>query len=193
LLKQPHSNFVAENPNLSAFLERGFAKKNINDEIDLNDIDSATAHKVSYSLGVLTIKDGEGHTGQLHFSGTYTLGSFNLDPDGRGGTLLTDPPTAPPTNAALFSCTAAINFITRSRRRPVRVSVKGGLRGQCGRRKVSFAGRWRSCSSANTVMTLRSIHARYATSSILGSRAWKCRSRPCSDRIVKPQKSPKRS
>ena len=71
--------------------------------------------------------------------------------------------------------------------------VKSRLRNQCGRRKVSFAGRWRSCSSANTVMTLRSIHARYATSSILGSRAWKCRSRPCSDRIVKPQKSPKRS
>ena len=70
----------------------GFAKVNVNESIDLNDIDLATAHKVSYASGVLTIKDGSGHTAQLHFSGTYTLASFNLNDDGHGGTLLTDPP-----------------------------------------------------------------------------------------------------
>ena len=72
-------------------------------------------------------------------------------------------------------------------------SALAELRGQCGRRKINLSGRWRSCSSANTLTTLRSTHARYTTSSILGSRAWKCRSRPCSDKTVKPQKSPKRS
>jgi hypothetical protein len=49
--------------------------------------------------------------------------------------------------------------------------VKEGLRSQCGRCKINLAGRWRSCSSANTLTTLRSIQARYTTSSILGSRA----------------------
>ena len=80
----------------------GFAKNNINDQVDLLDIDSATAQKVSYAAGVLTIKDGEGHTAQLHFSGVYSIGSFNLSPDGNGGTLLTDPPAAPSATAALF-------------------------------------------------------------------------------------------
>jgi hypothetical protein len=37
-------------------------KSNLNDSIDLLDIDSATAQKVSYTGGVLTIKDGQGHT-----------------------------------------------------------------------------------------------------------------------------------
>jgi hypothetical protein len=80
----------------------GFAKFNTDDTIDLNDIDSATAQKVSFTLGVLTVKDGKGHAAQLHFSGTYTLASFNLNDDGHGGTLLTDPPAAPTANAALF-------------------------------------------------------------------------------------------
>jgi len=71
--------------------------------------------------------------------------------------------------------------------------MKRGFNRQSGRRKISLAGLWRSCSSANTVITLRSFHARYVTSSIRASRAWKCRSRPSSDSIVKPQKSPKRS
>jgi hypothetical protein len=73
----------------------GFDKVSTDDQIDLLDIDPATAHKVSYASGVLTIKDGEGHTAQLHFSGTYTLASFNLNDDGHSGTLLTDPPVAP--------------------------------------------------------------------------------------------------
>ena len=89
----------------------GFAKANISDEIDLNDINSATAQKVSFTGGVLTIKDGSGHTAQLHFSGTYTLASFNLNPDGHGGTVLTDPPSAPPpANAAVFGHYMAAAF-----------------------------------------------------------------------------------
>jgi hypothetical protein len=51
-----------------------------------------------------------GHTAQLHFSGAYTLGSFHLNPDGNGGTLLTDPPVAPPANAALFGSHIAAAF-----------------------------------------------------------------------------------
>ena len=69
-----------------------FAKFNIHDEIDLNDINSATAHKVSYAGGVLTVKDAAGHTAQLHFSGAYTINNFNLSDDGHGGTLIEDPP-----------------------------------------------------------------------------------------------------
>jgi hypothetical protein len=95
----------------------GFAKANTFDQIDLADIDPATATKSSFSAGVLTIKDGSGHTAQLHFSGAYTLSSFTLNPDGDGGTLLTDPPVAPhapaaapPANAALFGAYIASAF-----------------------------------------------------------------------------------
>jgi hypothetical protein len=73
----------------------GFAKISTTETIDLLDIDAGTVQKVSYTGGVLTLKDGLGHTAQLHFSGTYTLASFNIAPDGHGGTLLTDPPVAP--------------------------------------------------------------------------------------------------
>jgi hypothetical protein len=64
----------------------------------------------SYTLGVLTIKDNQGHTAQLHFSGTYTFGSFNLNNDGHGGTVLTDPPVAPLANVALFGNYIAAGF-----------------------------------------------------------------------------------
>jgi hypothetical protein len=70
----------------------GFAKANLYDTIDLNDINSATATKVSFSGGVLTVKDGSGHTAQLHFSGAYTINNFHLSDDGHGGTLIKDPP-----------------------------------------------------------------------------------------------------
>ena len=70
----------------------GFAKANLYDTIDLNDINSATATKVSFSGGVLTVKDGSGHTAKLHFSGAYTINNFHLSDDGHGGTLIKDPP-----------------------------------------------------------------------------------------------------
>ncbi len=70
----------------------GFGK-NTDQTIDLLDM-APIAQKVSYSGGVLTIKDSKGHIAQLHFSGTYTLGSFNLTDDGHGGTLIKDPPRA---------------------------------------------------------------------------------------------------
>jgi hypothetical protein len=72
----------------------GFDKVSTSETIDLLDIDPATAHKVSFTGGALTIKDGLGHTAQLHFSGAYTINNFNLSNDGHGGTLLTDPPVA---------------------------------------------------------------------------------------------------
>jgi hypothetical protein len=59
---------------------------------------------------VLTIKDNEGHTAQLHFSGAYSLGSFNLNPDGHGGSVLTDPPAASAATAALFGSHIAAAF-----------------------------------------------------------------------------------
>ena len=90
-------------------LDRG-AYSEVDDQIDLLDIDSATAQKTSYAAGVLTIKDTKGHTAQLHFSGAYTLGSFNLNDDGHGGTLLTDPPVAPAATAPLFGNHIAAAF-----------------------------------------------------------------------------------
>jgi hypothetical protein len=88
----------------------GFAVNNIEDEIDLNDINSATAHKVTFTAGVLTVKDLAGHTAQLHYSGSYTINSFNLSDDSHGGTMITDPPVAPHANAALFGSYMAAAF-----------------------------------------------------------------------------------
>jgi len=116
-----------------------FGKLNINQTIDLLDIDSATGHIVSYAAGVLTIKDNQNHTAQLHFSGAYSLGSFHLNgdghggsvlnhtaqlhfsgaysfnsfhlnPDGHGGSVLTDPPAASAATAALFGSHIAAAF-----------------------------------------------------------------------------------
>ncbi len=100
----------------------GFGKSSdpLQDTIDLNDIDSSTAHKVSFAGGVLTVKDGSGHTAQLHFSGSYTINSFNLSDDGHGGTQIVDPPVAPPANAALFGHYLAAAF-------PTAVDAFGGL------------------------------------------------------------------
>ena len=60
--------------------------------IDLPNVQFATVSK-SYSSGILTVKDASGDIAKIKFSGSYTLASFNLnpDPDGSGGTLITDP------------------------------------------------------------------------------------------------------
>ena len=82
--------------------------------IDLADFDFTGAHEISFSLGVLTLKNTAGQVVHLHFSGTYTLASFNLSGDGNfngadQGTKIIDPPapTKPqnPVNnlASLFS------------------------------------------------------------------------------------------
>ena len=63
--------------------------------IDLADINESTATK-SFSGGVLTVKDTDGDIAHIRFAGP--VGTFALEDDGAGGTLVTDPPAA--TNAA---------------------------------------------------------------------------------------------
>jgi len=86
-----------------------FGKFNTAQTIDLLDI-NATGHIVSYAAGVLTIKDNQNHTAQLHFSGAYSFNSFHLNPDGHGGSVLTDPPAASAATAALFGSHIAAAF-----------------------------------------------------------------------------------
>jgi hypothetical protein len=86
-----------------------FGKFNTAQTIDLLDI-NATGHIVSYAAGVLTIKDNQNHTAQLHFSGAYSLSSFHLNADGHGGSVLTDPPAASAATAALFGSHIAAAF-----------------------------------------------------------------------------------
>ena len=67
--------------------------------IDLTDLNfAAGAQIVSYvpnnsgnTSGVLTVTDGT-NTAQLQLDGTYTVANFDIGNDGKGGTLLTDPP-----------------------------------------------------------------------------------------------------
>ena len=84
---------------------------NTTQSIDLTDIDFATATK-SYANGTLTIKDGAGDTAHIKFSGTYTLASFNLQDDGQGGVLITDPPKQHLANIALLGNYMAATFVT---------------------------------------------------------------------------------
>jgi hypothetical protein len=82
--------------------------------IDLADFDITGAQKVSFSLGVLTLKNTAGQVVHLHFSGAHTLASFTLSNDSNfngtdDGTKITGPPapTKPQTPldnlAGLFS------------------------------------------------------------------------------------------
>jgi hypothetical protein len=76
---------------------------NTTESIDLADFDFTGAQKVSFSLGVLTLKNLAGQVVHLHFSGTHTLASFKLSGDNNfngtdQGTKIVDPPapTKPP-------------------------------------------------------------------------------------------------
>ena len=90
---------------------------NTTQSVDLTDIDFATATK-SYANGTLTVKDGVGDIAHIKFSGTHTLASFNLQDDGQGGVLITDPPvqSKPQTSnvAALFGNYIASMFASAS-------------------------------------------------------------------------------
>ena len=72
-----------------------------NDEIDLTNIASANAKvsAVNYSsstkMTTLTVTDGH-HTDTVKLVGNYANSSWTLSDDGNGGTLLVDPPAAPP-------------------------------------------------------------------------------------------------
>lgn len=56
------------------------------DQIDLVNTAETSFH---YAAGVLTVKDGTASVASLHFTGSYTTGSFTLMGDHHGGTLIT--------------------------------------------------------------------------------------------------------
>jgi hypothetical protein len=60
------------------------------DQIDLKGINFNTVHD-TYSNGVLTVSDGT-NSAALDFNGSYTLANFSFVSDGKGGTILYDPP-----------------------------------------------------------------------------------------------------
>ena len=60
------------------------------DQIDLKGINFNTVHD-SYSNGVLTVTDGT-NSAALDLNGSYTLANFSFASDGKGGTILYDPP-----------------------------------------------------------------------------------------------------
>ncbi|QPF90265.1 Ig-like domain-containing protein [Bradyrhizobium commune] len=66
------------------------------DILDLRDISFGTGTQVSYagntSGGVLTVSDAQNHVAKLSLVGDYTHSTFNLSSDGKGGTLVIDPP-----------------------------------------------------------------------------------------------------
>jgi serralysin len=66
------------------------------DTIDLRDIKWSTSPTKTFSKGILTVNDHAGDIASIKFVGTYTLSSFNLQDDGHGGTLITDPPASEP-------------------------------------------------------------------------------------------------
>ena len=63
------------------------------DHIDLRDIKYGPI-KDSYNNGTLTVTDSSGHTAKLSFSGSYSLGNFKFASDGKGGTIVYDPPVS---------------------------------------------------------------------------------------------------
>ena len=70
------------------------------DLLDLKDIDFAGLTGISYTEnadhlgGVLTLSDGS-DTATIKFAGSYSIDSFHFASDGKGGTLVYDPPTGP--------------------------------------------------------------------------------------------------
>ena len=62
------------------------------DQIDLKGINFNSVHD-SYSNGVLTVTDGT-NSAALDFNGSYVLANFKFASDGKGGTIVYDPPVA---------------------------------------------------------------------------------------------------
>jgi hypothetical protein len=70
---------------------------NLTQSIDLADFDHTGAKAISFSSGVLTLKNTAGQVVHLHIAGTHTLASFILSDDGNfngtdDGTKIVDPP-----------------------------------------------------------------------------------------------------
>jgi hypothetical protein len=69
------------------------------DQIDLKGISFSNIHD-SYSNGVLTVSNGT-QSAELDFNGSYVLANFEFASDGKGGTIVYDPPvTGQASNAA---------------------------------------------------------------------------------------------
>ena len=62
------------------------------DQIDLKGINFNSVSD-SYSNGVLTVTDGK-NSAALDFNGSFTLANFKLASDGKGGTIVYDPPAS---------------------------------------------------------------------------------------------------
>jgi hypothetical protein len=69
---------------------RGDGTLSGSDQIDLTNINYNSVHD-SYANGVLTVSDGT-TTDALNFSGSYVLANFSFASDGKGGTIVYDPP-----------------------------------------------------------------------------------------------------
>jgi hypothetical protein len=97
---------------------------NLTQSIDLADFDHTGAKAISFSSGVLTLKNTAGQVVHLHISGIHTLASFILSDDGNfngtdDGTKIVDPPVpaksqSPLSNplASLFQFMASWNPLT---------------------------------------------------------------------------------
>ncbi len=69
------------------------------DKLDLQDINfSSTKFGATYANNVLSVTDGT-HTAHIDLVGSYALASFEFQSDGKGGTLVFDPPAATPSSA----------------------------------------------------------------------------------------------
>ena len=53
--------------------------------------------------GTLTIDNQAGNTADIKFRGDYTAASFNISNDGKGGTLISDPPATAASGSLLLS------------------------------------------------------------------------------------------
>jgi hypothetical protein len=73
------------------------------DQIDFGDIGFSTNTTLGYAAnstntgGTLTVSDGT-HTASIALLGQYVVGNFTIASDPHGGTPVTDPSVAPPTD-----------------------------------------------------------------------------------------------
>jgi hypothetical protein len=78
--------------------------------IDLRDFNFATA-KETNAAGKLTVSEGV-HVANIHFNGSYEFENFILSSDGRGDTLVVDPPLARGILVTLSPSADAVDFVT---------------------------------------------------------------------------------
>jgi hypothetical protein len=103
------------------------------DQIDLKGIHYNTISD-RYANGVLTVADATGDTAKLKFNGSYTLANFDFANDGKGGTIVYDPPvpssgqsTTTPLvgNVALLSNYMASSFASSGSGNPIVTMLVG--------------------------------------------------------------------